>query len=60
MAFSRVEAAQVYPCPVCGVDEGVFCWPRAADDAPWVHKFRAEVFEYNRRLSESAYNLVVM
>ena len=54
MSFSRVTESHAYPCPACGVDQGMWCWPRSDDDAPWVHKIRSDAMEFNMRLDAAA------
>lgn len=47
MAFSLVQASINFHCPICQVYPGEQCWPRAEDDAPWVHHQRVKVMHFN-------------
>lgn len=47
MRVSRVELAKRYECGACGVYPGEECWPRHADDVPWVHKARTDALDLN-------------
>lgn len=46
MAYSVVDQSHQVPCPACEAQPGEQCWPRAADDAPWVHKDRSRLLAY--------------